>query len=326
MSAVSQSTTSHLLNRLRLRQVAMMLAIHERGTLRGAADSLGLTQSAVSQMLSDLEETLGEPLFERAGRGLQLNVAGQAVLNSFRALNNNIAALANELRELRLGSSGKLVIGCISTAIPDYLCSTLSALRRLYPLLSAEIVVDTSDRLVEMLRSGLLDIVIGRIPKPGKASAQEYVFHPIADEIISIVVAPTHPLLLQGKKKIGFESLMSYPWILQPRGSPSRELFEQELFINHTSLSVGLLETTSLVTVVNMLMFDNMIAAIPQSIAASYEKSGILRTLPYSFKHSLSQWGSLVCRDRTFTDAARQFLNILHGDSNYAGRDGRFIR
>lgn len=312
----SSTTTAHLLSRLRLRQVAMMLAIHESGTLRSAADALGVTQSAASQMLSELEEILGEPLFERAGRGLKLNVAGQAVINSFRALSDNITALANELRELRLGNSGKLVIGCISAAVPDHLCGALSTLRRFYPLLSTEIVVDTSDRLVEMLRSGLLDIVIGRIPKPSRSSTQDYVFQPIADEVISVVVAPQHPLLHQEEGEISFDSLMNYPWILQPRGSPARELFEQELFVNRASLPPGLLETTSLVTAINMLKFDHMITAIPQSIAAGYEKNGILRSLPYVFRHRLSQWGSLVCRNRSFTDAARQLLAILHGEQS----------
>ena len=72
-------STTQLLNRLRMRQVALILAIDEARTLRGAAESLGMTQSAASQMLHELEETLGEPLFVRVGRGLQLNPAGQVV-------------------------------------------------------------------------------------------------------------------------------------------------------------------------------------------------------------------------------------------------------
>ena len=92
-----------LLNRMRLRQVALLLAIDETGTMHAAAQRLGMTQSAASKMLSELEETLGEPLYDRVGRGLVVNPAGRATLNTFRSLRNSMVALGQELNELRHG-------------------------------------------------------------------------------------------------------------------------------------------------------------------------------------------------------------------------------
>lgn len=305
-----------LLNRLRLRQVALLLAIHECRTLRGAADSLGMTQSAASQMLQELEDALGERLFDRVGRGLQLNPAGHLVMNSFRNLRNNVAALTHELEELRQGSAGKLFIGCIMVAVPTHLCSALVELKRRYPLLSVEVLIDTSDRLVEQLRDGTIDIVIGRLPKITGSSEQDCLFRPIADENISIAVAPGHPLAKSAKKRVDFTSLLAYPWILQPRGSPSREVIEQEFLAHHAALPLGLIETTSILVATNLLAYENMIAAIPHSIAAMYETTGVLKTLPYTFKHSLTNWGSLVHRDRTVTPIAQRFLDLLHSQAN----------
>ena len=110
------SSTDQLLNRLRMRQVALMLAIDEFRTLHAAAQHLGMTQPAASKMLHELEEALGEALFERVGRGLALNPAGQAVLNTFRGMRNSMASLGRELHELSLGSSGKLLVGSITAA------------------------------------------------------------------------------------------------------------------------------------------------------------------------------------------------------------------
>lgn len=316
MTKLSIGSTPQLLNRLRMRQVALMLAIQELRTLRGAAASLGMTQSAASQMLQELEDTFEEPLFDRVGRGLQLNPAGQVVMNSFQNLSNNMAALIHELHELRLGSSGKLFIGCIMASVPKHLCAAVARLKKLFPLLSVEILNDTSDRLVDMLRAGTLDVVIGRIPKTNRVAEQDCQFRPVAGEGISLVVAPDHPLSRLTKRRLGFESLLAYPWILQPRGSPSREVLEQEFLAHHAALPLGLIETTSILVATNLLAFDHMIAAIPQSIASIYEESGMLRMLPYSFKHSLTEWGSIVHKERTLNPITQQFLELLHGGSH----------
>ena len=310
------SSTPQLLNRMRMRQVALMLAIEEHRTLRAAAQQMGMTQPAASKMLHELEGALGEALFDRAGRGLQLNPAGLAVMNTFRGLRNSMAALGHELHELRLGSSGKLFVGSIMVATPTCLSDALIGLKKLYPLLSIEVSVDTSDRLIELLRSGSLDVVIGRMPDATSAANQDCLFHPIGEEAISVVVSCTHPLLRQARKnRLSLESLLDYPWILQPRGSPSREMVEQEFLSHHAHLPLGLIETTSILIAASLIAHSEMVAVIPQSIASHYQEHDLLRILPYSFTHTLTAWGSLVHRDRAINPITRQFMDLLHASA-----------
>ena len=313
------SPTSQLFNRMRMRQVALMLAIEEHRTLRAAAQVLEITQPAASKMLHELEEALGEPLFERAGRGLQPNPAGLAVMNTFRGLRNSMAALGHELDELRQGSSGKLFVGSIMVATTTCLCEALIGLKKRYPLLSVEVSVDTSDRLVELLRSGNLDVVLGRMPDAASAANQDCLFEPIGEETIAVVAACTHPLLRRGRKgRVDFDALLAFPWILQPRGSPSREVVEQEFLSHHAHQPLGLIETTSILIAANLIARSEMLAVIPQSIASHYEEHGLLRIVPYAFTHTLSAWGSLIHRDRSANPITRQFIDLLH-DSTMAG-------
>jgi DNA-binding transcriptional LysR family regulator len=299
-----------------MRQVALMLAIQEHHTLRAASQQLGITQPAASKMLHELEVALGEALFDRVGRGLQLNPAGQAVTNTFLGLRNSMAALGHELQELRLGSAGKLFVGSIMVATPTCLSNALIGLKKLYPLLSIEVSVDTSDRLIELLRSGSLDVVIGRMPDATSIANQDCLFRPIGEEAISVAVSCEHPLVRQAKKKcLNFEVLLDYPWILQPRGSPSREMIEQEFLSHHATLPLGLIETTSILIAASLIAHSEMIAVIPQSIASHYEEHDLLRILPYSFTHTLTAWGSLVQRDRTVNPITRQFMDLLHSNS-----------
>ena len=307
------STVPQLFNRLRMRQIMLMLAIHEHRTLHQAAEHMGLSQPAASKMLHELEDALGEPLFDRVGRGMQLNPAGYAVMNTFRSISSNMTALGRELNELRLGSAGKLLVGSIMGATPKCLSSALVRLKNLFPLLSIEVTIDTSDRLVDLLRHGKLDVVIGRMPHISTTATQDCLFHPIGEEAISVVASCEHPLLNQAREgNLSFSSLLAYAWIVQPRGSPSREVIEQEAQSLHLSLPKGLIETTSILIATSLIAHSDMLAVIPLSIALHYEAHHLLRILPYAFSHTLTPWGSIVHRDRTVSPIARQFLDFLH--------------
>lgn len=302
-----------LLNRIRMRQVLLMLAIHEHRTLHTAAQHLGMTASAASKMLHELEEAIGQTLFDREGRGLKLNPAGLAVMNACRSLRSTMSGLGQELNKLRLGSAEKIYIGSIMVALPDYLSDALLEMKKAYPLISLEVVIDTSDRLIELLRDGTLDIVIGRLPKDAGPLTQECLFRPIGEEEVSIIAAPEHPLVEAARQApLPFAALLAYPWILQPQGSPSREVIEQEFVSNHAALPAGFIETSSLLVTSTLLRRGDMLAVAPHSIAAQYEDNGSLAIIPYDFTHTLSPWGSIVYRDRHTTPAQDTLLDLLH--------------
>ncbi|WP_137893377.1 LysR family transcriptional regulator [Ramlibacter sp. 2FC] len=295
-----------LLNRLRMRQVSLLLAIEEQGTLRGASAQLGMTQPAATKMLHELEDALGQALFDRVGRGLRLTEAGRCVLAYFHGMRGTLEALGRELKALHQGSAGKLSIGSIMAASPALLTGALIRLKALYPLLSVEITVGTSDRLLELLQQGQLDLVVGRVTG---ISADEHLFTPVAEEALSVVAAVEHPLA--ARPNLAFKALLAYPWILQPRGSPLREVMEQEFRSHQAPLPQGLIETASILTTTNLIAQSQMIAVIPETIASRYEQHGLLRVLPYALRHRLESFGSILRRDRPASGPAARFLALL---------------
>lgn len=300
-------STPQLLNRLRMRQLALILAIEERHTLRGAAAQLGLTQPAATKMLHELEDALGVPLFDRVGRSLRLNPAGERVTGYFRAIRGSMEALNRELGELRLGSAGRLAIGSIMAASPGRLTDALLGLKEQFPLLAIEVAVDTSDLLLGQLREGVLEVVIGRMAgKPGGP----YAFRAIDDEGLSIVVGNAHPLAR--KRQIGFEALQDHPWVLQPPGSPMRDVVEHEFRDHQRALPRGLIETGSILTTINLVRRSTMIGVIPETVARQNAEHGMLQVLPYRLRRALEAYGSLVRTDRPLSPPAETFLALLH--------------
>ncbi|CAB3700234.1 LysR family transcriptional regulator [Achromobacter piechaudii] len=296
-----------LLSRLRMRQIVLLLAIDERGTLRAAATQLNMTQSAASKMLHELELALGQPLFERVGRGLALTPAGVCVMGYFRGMRGTMSSLARELDELRLGSAGKLFIGSIMAASPGHLTDALLRLKQTYPLLAVEISTGTSDLLITQLNEGRLDVVIGRMQT---LSDRNYVFRPIGDEALSVIAALDHPLAAH--KRLSFEAMLAYPWILQPHGSPMREVIEQEFHSHNVATPPGLIESASILTTTNLAMKSQMLGVIPESVASRYAAHGLLAILPYQIRQSLTAFGSIVPRDRPLSAAGQHFVDLLH--------------
>lgn len=300
--------TPQLLNRLRMRQVALILAVGEHGTLRKASAELGLTQPAATRMIQELESALGQKLFERVGRGQKLTPAGDSVLRHFAGLRGSIEAMTRELAELQLGRAGRLSVGSIMAPSPTLLTQAIIALKKAYPLLSLDVTLDTSDRLFELLREGVLDVAIGRIRGEHWA---DYAFTPLENEALAIVVGMNHPL--GAEKSVTFARLLGYPWILQPTGSPMREVLEQEFRMQQAPLPRGLIETSSILTTTNLIAETDMIGVVPLSIADTYARHGLLRVLPCHIQHKMESFGSITRKDRPLSEATRCFLAALHG-------------
>ena len=302
-----KATTTQLLNRLRMRQVALLLAIHEEHTLHRAADRLGMSQPAATKMLSELEKTLGFRLFMRVHRGLEMNAQGRRVLEYFQSLRGTMESLNHELTELRQGSAGRLAIGSIMAASPGRLTQALLMLKTRYPLLSLEVAVDTSDRLLSQLREGVLEVVIGRVTAHNDG---DYQFRPIEDESLCIVSSTNHPLA--GDRRVRLQSLHDFGWILQSVGSPMRAVMEQEFHENGLSLPRGLIETGSMLTTINLIRHSELVSVLPSTVASYHDQHGILRILPYRIKRSLESYGSIIRSDRPLSTQAQTFMDIIH--------------
>ncbi|NDY90307.1 LysR family transcriptional regulator [Ideonella livida] len=299
---------SQLLNRLRLRQVALLLALQQHGTLGAAATELGMTQPAATKMLQELETALACRLVEREGRGLRLTPAGQTVLGHFEGLRGAMTALARDLEGLRAGDGGTLDIGSVLAPSPTLLSRAVVAIKREQPRLRVSIHTETSDLLMDQLASGHLDLVIGRLTEGHRRADHEV--KPLDDEALRVVVGPQHPWA--DGRAVGLLELMSQPWVLQPRGSPMREVLEQAFRHAGVDVPQDLVETASILTTSFLLAQAPMVAVLPAALADYYASRGQLCVLPIDLPGRLDAYSSIIRRDRPVNPAARRFLELLH--------------
>jgi len=298
------------MNRLRMRQITLLLNIQEYKTLGAAALKMNLSQPAATKMLHELEQALDVTLFERIGRGLKITPAGVRVANYFANLQGNIESLSRELPDLRIGLGARLKIGSIMVASPKWLTYAIWQLKQQLPKITIEITIDTSNKLLEHMEHGLIELLIGRMPI-NNSYYDDYIFTKLHDdETLSLIVNNQHPLLRHNN--INFNDLLNFNWVVQPQGSPMRALLEQEFNANSTNLPNGIIETSSILTSMDLVRCSDFIAVIPQVIANDYAKHNMIKILDYQINFKLSSYGTLICKDRPLSFAAKEFLNILH--------------
>jgi LysR family hydrogen peroxide-inducible transcriptional activator len=147
-----------------LRQLAYLVELAERLNFRAAAEAQFVTQSTLSAGIKELEKVLGVQLVERDKRRVRLTAIGEEVTARARELLAGASDLAESARSATVPLSGTLRLGAIPTIAPFLLPDVLPALRRAHPVLKLYLREDLTERLLDRLRAGSLDIALIALP------------------------------------------------------------------------------------------------------------------------------------------------------------------
>ncbi|KGJ01584.1 LysR family transcriptional regulator [Paracoccus sphaerophysae] len=264
------------LSRMTLRQMQLMTAIAENGSLKRASEAIEMSQPRATKSLREVEHLLGCTLFNRTNRGLFPNAAGDCAIRHARVMLAQLDAMEREIHSLSGAEFQRLRIGTIMGAVP-YISEIITIFLQRFPHTSVEIIEDTSADMLRMLDRGQLDLMIGRSsvsPNPHLYNVQA--FH---DELLSVVANPLHPLV--GRKRVTLQDLSDSRWIVYAAAMPMRLSLEQEYRRAGLAFPRNLLETRSALTTMALIQANaNTIALLSSDVAAFFTNFSMARTLP----------------------------------------------
>lgn len=181
------------------------LAVAEAGSVRAASRNLNVAASAISRQLQQLEQSLGAPVFDRSGRGLQLTPAGDVLLRGLRQASQEHERTLDELSALRGLQRGRLRIATVEsvsvTILPDMLLRFAGA----YPGIEVSVTVAGSEAVTALLREHQADLGFTFNP----SSLEGLVALASSDLHLGAVMAPEHPLAKA--KKLALADCMGHP-------------------------------------------------------------------------------------------------------------------
>ena len=149
---------------LTLRQMRYFEALSRFGHFGHAADACAVSQPALSVQIKELEQSVGQPLFERGPRSVRLTAFGETLLTRVRDILRAVDELGEVARAAQGMLSGTLRLGVIPTIAPYLLPGLIGALRKSHPSLELEVRETMTERLIEELSDGKIDTAIVALP------------------------------------------------------------------------------------------------------------------------------------------------------------------
>ncbi len=207
---------------MELRQLEYFIAVAEEANFTRAAERVHISQSGVSAQIRQLEHDLGATLIDRSGRTATLTAAGAAALEHARTVLASVKALRQAVDDVTGLIRGRLVVGMVTACTITALFDALAAFHLAHPNVEITLFEDSSDRLIEGVRTGATDLAL-----VGTAGAppQGLDTLPIVSERLVAAVPFGHPLA--GRDRATLAEINAYPVVCPSEGTGIRTVFDQ---------------------------------------------------------------------------------------------------
>ena len=257
---------------MEIRNLNAFLKVAALRNFTQAARELGYAQSNISAQIAQLEQELGVPLFNRIGRQVSLTQYGEELLPFAQELCSTAAEIENLYRSEQF-LSGTVRIGTTDSISELFLEETFLAYHQRFPRVQLEIVLDTTARLLDRLRTGELDaacVITDPLP------ATEWTIW--KEKQVPIVAAANPELAVSKKKSASLEELAAQNLVLMERDAPYSLQFEEELLRQHLECR-PVFRLQSAQTALRVVMKDAFATVLPLYSVKPAAKAGRVTVL-----------------------------------------------
>ncbi|EMJ5017171.1 TPA: LysR substrate-binding domain-containing protein [Klebsiella pneumoniae] len=292
--------------RIRLRHLHTFVAVAQQGTLGRAAETLNLSQPALSKTLNELEQLTGTRLFERGRLGAQLTLVGEQFLTHavkvLDALNS-----AGQALNRKEGLNNDIVrIGALPTAALGILPTVIGQFHKQQKDITLQVATMNNTMLLAGLKSGEIDIGIGRMSDPELMSGLHYEL--LFLESLKLVVRPGHPLL---QETVTLSRVMEWPVVVSPKGTVPRQNAEALLQSQGCKMPAGCIETLSASLSRQLTVDFDYVWFVPSGAVKDDLRRGVLTALPIATQGAGEPIGILTRVDVTLTPGTQTLLSAI---------------
>ncbi len=290
------------------------LAVAETGGITEAAERLGITQSALSRRIQQLESYLGESLFERRRQGAVLTETGRLVESEAQALVSRFDRLRETLANHERLEGGTVRIGGGATAVAFILPEAIAAFQSDYPLVRFQLREAGSSEIAEDVRTGRLELGIVTLP----VRDRDLDIAPLTTDRIVLVARPDH--VLAGRRRVRVQDLSEQAFVAFEAGSALRQIIDAKLRDAGVEVNV-VMELRSIPAILRMVATTGNLAFVSDLGRATATDVTVLPLPALKIERRLA---IISRRGSTLSPAAKAFTALLgrFADSNVASSHG----
>lgn len=288
---------------LDVRDLRLVRAITQEGTLTRAGNALFLTQSALSRQLADLERRLGVTLFQRTGRRMSPTPAGERLLESGREILGAIERAEADVRDAgEVRALLRFATECYT--VYHWLPRLLTEFRRRCPDVEPRIVASATRRPIQALLKGQLDVAI----VSSRVRDQRLRVTPLFEDEFVAVVATSHPWA--GRAYVTAEDFADEHLLLYTMSRKESTLFQQVLDpVGVTPQRVSRVELTE--AILELVRAGLGVGALASWAVAPCVRSGALATVRIGRKGIYRQWSAAVVDRKETAEHLERFVALL---------------
>lgn len=305
--------------RLKFKQLKLLIALEDMGSVHQAAALLHMSQPGVSKALKEIEEAIGATLFARTPQGLVATDMGGCTVRYARLMLSSLSHMHQEMLNISRTSGLRIAVGTIAGALAAVLANALIAFNRLHPDVTVELQEGTSADLLEGLQSGVLDLALCRTSVAKRTDI--FHFEWLHAEEVAVAVSPMHAL--SGARDVSWQQAVQYPWILFPGDMPLRTLLEREAASNGVVLGLRPVETAStFATALLLNKSPEMVALMSLETLEFFEARGTVVRLDLKVQANAEPYGIVTRAGATQSDVLAAFKDCIRRQALCAQRRG----
>ncbi|HHK9596384.1 TPA: LysR substrate-binding domain-containing protein [Klebsiella pneumoniae] len=292
--------------RIRLRHLHTFVAVAQQGTLGRAAETLNLSQPALSKTLNELEQLTGTRLFERGRLGAQLTLVGEQFLTHAVKVLDALNSAGQALNRNKGLNNDIVRIGALPTAALGILPTVIGQFHKQQKDITLQVATMNNTMLLAGLKSGEIDIGIGRMSDPELMSGLHYEL--LFLESLKLVVRPGHPLL---QETVTLSRVMEWPVVVSPKGTVPRQNAEALLQSQVCKMPAGCIETLSASLSRQLTVDFDYVWFVPSGAVKDDLRRGVLTALPIATQGAGEPIGILTRVDATLTPGTQTLLSAI---------------
>ncbi|SEC75603.1 DNA-binding transcriptional regulator, LysR family [Beijerinckia sp. 28-YEA-48] len=291
--------------RVKLRDLHIVLAVAEAGSMTRAAEQLAVSYPVVSKTISELERNLGVKLFDRSISGVEPTHYGQALLKSGVAVFDEMRKGLQVIDAIRQPDAGDLRISTSIVIDSGILPVILEQFARDYPRAILHIFhEDIATQQYDKLRDRKVELVLGR--QSVDLNEPDLVAETLFDEP-NVVVASTDSPWAR-RRNIALADMMQVPWVLAEPGSLARSLQDETFRMSGVEPPIATATTVSLHLYMRLIATGRWVGLVPSSVMRYGRPNMPIKALPVALASPPAPVGIVTVKDRTLTPLAERFL------------------
>lgn len=287
-------------------QLRYLLAIGRAGSFVRAAESLNISQPALSVAISRLEDVLGARLLERGRHGAQLTPAGHVLIRHAESLEMVLQSARQEIELFGQGIAGPFAVGGTPLATVSIIPDVLAQLSREFPSVQVQVVEDVDEGLVARLMRHELDVIVSNIGL--SISPDELTDIPLFRARAVAVVRPGHPVA--ERSILSIDDLVEFTCVLPPTGGALRMQIEALFTANGRPFPGNIIEAAPFSVLKEIVRRSNGVTVLSDQIVRSELHDGALIAIPLKEQIAVRTFGLQVLKSRQLGTLANRFIEL----------------